>query len=188
MYALPGRDLKDIPVIETERLKLRASRPEDFTSLFAMWQDEEYVRFIGNRKRSSGEVWNTLQRNIGAWALFGFGYLTIEDKQTGGFVGECGFMLSRRGEISPHLPLEPEAGWGIAPAYWGKGIVYEAMAAMIAWADEQDPEFPCHCIVEPGHSRSRRIAEKLGFTLKGPVPFGESDKIHVFVRRSALGK
>ena len=130
MYTLPGRSLADIPVLETPRLVLRASRLEDFDAQFAMWQDETYVRFIGNRKRSSGEVWQTIQRNIGAWALYGFGYLVAEDRKTGDFVGECGFMISRRGEISPHLPLEPEAGWGIAPAYWGKGIVYEAMAAM----------------------------------------------------------
>ena len=185
MYTLPGRSLADIPVLETPRLVLRASRLEDFDAQFAMWQDETYVRFIGNRKRSSGEVWQTIQRNIGAWALYGFGYLVAEDRKTGDFVGECGFMISRRGEISPALPVEPEAGWGITPAYWGKGIVLEAMSAMIDWAEAQDARFPAHCIIDPEHVASTRIAEKLGFTFHSTLPFGENASTNHFVRNSS---
>ncbi|MAK60349.1 MAG: GNAT family N-acetyltransferase [Ponticaulis sp.] len=186
MYKLPGRSLAEIPGIETERLRLRASRVEDFDGLFAMWQDPAYYRFIGNRKRSSGEIWQSVQRNVGAWALLGYGYLTIEDRETGAFVGECGFMLSRRGEFSPPLPLMPEAGWGIAPAYWGKGIVKEAMRAMFDWAEAQDPDFPCHCIIDTDHAASTKIAENLGFSLHGTVPYGEDGEINVFVRKMTL--
>jgi len=37
----------EVPVIETERLRLRGSRPEDFADSAAMWADPEVTRYIG---------------------------------------------------------------------------------------------------------------------------------------------
>lgn len=182
MYVLPGRELRDIPVIETERLLLRANHPDDFPAMCAMWQDDTYVRFIGNRKRPPGEVWGTLQRNIGSWSLFGYGYLSVEDRETGAFVGECGFSQSRRHDVSPALPEEPEAGWGFAPAYWGKGIALEAMTGIVRWMEEQDPAFPSHCIIDLQHKASRKVAEALGYRFEGARALGNDAKINVFVR------
>ncbi|MFC6198704.1 GNAT family N-acetyltransferase [Ponticaulis profundi] len=173
MYTLPGRAPSDIPVVETERLRLRASKAADFEPLYAMWQDTEYVRFIGNRKRSSGEVWTNLQKNIGAWAMFGYSYWSIEDRQSGQYVGECGFALARRAEITPALPMIPEAGWGITPAYWGKGVAKEAMQAAMSWALSQDRYFPSQCIIDVDHKASEKIAFSLGFKFKREVPFSD---------------
>lgn len=182
MYTLPGRSIGDIPTLKSERLRLRAYHPDDFPHMYAMWQDKRFVRHIGNRKRSSGEVWGTMQRQIGSWALFGYGYLVIEDRFTDDFIGEAGFGLSRREEVVPALPLEPEAGWGIAPAYWGQGITLEAMTAMVDWMSAQDPNFPSHCIMDVTHAPSRKVAEALGYVLEGPRSFGADQETNVFVR------
>ena len=182
MYTLPRRSVDQIPVLTTERLILRASSADDYDPCFAMWQDPTYYRFIGNKPRSSGEIWAQIQNNIGSWGLFGFGYWTIEHRDTGSFVGEAGFKLSRRTEISPPLPMIPEAGWGIAPAFWGKGIVREAMTAAVKWADAQDAAFPAQCIIDDDNIASRRVAEAVGFRLKGAVPYGEAAHINLFQR------
>lgn len=185
MYVLPGRAIADIPVIETARLRLRANHVDDFPAMCAMWQDETYIRYVGNRKRPPGEVWGTLQRNIGSWALFGYGYLSVEDRQTGAFVGECGFAQSRRHDVTPALPDEPEAGWGFVPDYWGKGIALEAMSAITNWMTEQDPAFPSHCIIDDDHVASRKVAEALGYRLEGSRALGKDHQINVFVRKLA---
>ena len=178
MYTLPGRALSDIPVIERDRFRLRPSRVEDYDRMFEMWQDPDYYRFIGNRPRPSGEVWSTLQRNIGSWALFGFGYWTIADAETNIYIGECGFMLSRRAEIDPPLPMIPEAGWGIRPEYWGKGYTKAAMAAALEWAKSQDPDFSCQCIISEGHGASGAVASSLGMSVIRSVPYaGDPDDI-----------
>lgn len=182
MYTLPGRSVAEIPVLETDRLRLRASRIEDFDAALNMWQDEDYIIHTGGRKRESGEVWTMLQRNIGSWGLFGFGYLTIADRSSDAYIGECGFMLSRRAEIRPALPLIPEAGWGIARPFWGKGIVLEAMSALMNWADCQDPSFPCQCIIDPGHVPSEKIAQALKFQWTRRVAFGKDNVINVYER------
>lgn len=181
MYTLPGRSLSDIPVIETERLRLRASRAEDFQSALKMWQDDEYIVHTGGRHRPAGEVWSMIQQYIGSWGLFGFGYLTIANRKTDAHMGECGFALTRREGISPALPLIPEAGWGIARPHWRKGYVLEAMSALMAWADAQDPDFPSQCIINPGHVPSEKIANKLGFVLDRKVDFGDHP-INVYQR------
>lgn len=183
MYTLPGRALKDIPVLETKRLRLRAPATDDFEAMCRMWNDERYVRHIGNRLRPSGEVWMQIQKHIGSWGLFGYGYWVIEDRMTGQFIGEAGFAQSRRSEASPALPQMPEAGWGIAVEFWGKGIVSEAVATMYDWADIQDPEFPSMCIIDPAHIASARVAQKAGLKLYGPWKYGEGS-INVYIRNA----
>jgi len=48
----------EVPVVETERLRLRGYRPEDFADCAAMWADPEVTRYIGGSrslKRTCGE-------------------------------------------------------------------------------------------------------------------------------------
>jgi len=39
----------EVPTLETERLKLRAHRLEDFVHCAAMWADPEVTRYIGGK-------------------------------------------------------------------------------------------------------------------------------------------
>lgn len=187
MYTLPGRAFNDIPVIETERFRLRASHAGDFDRMYEMWQDPEYYRHIGNKPRSTGEVWGSLQKCAGSWALFGLGFWTIADPETDAYMGECGLMLSRRAEIEPALPMIPELGWGIRREYWGQGIVSAAMLAAMHWAREQDPNMPYQCIINQGHTASEAIAKKLGMTVQRTVAFGGNadDLINVWASANA---
>lgn len=186
LYTLPGRPIADIPVIETPRLRLRAHRIEDYDRMFSMWQDPAYYKFIGNRARSSGEVWMTLQRGIGSWALFGLGYWTIADKDTDQHIGEGGFALNKRAEIDPPMPMVPEIGWGIRSEYWGKGLSKEAMRAAVDWGLSQDPGFPYQCIISQGHTASESVARSLSMTTLRSVAYNgdANDMTNVWVRTS----
>ena len=183
MYTLPGLSVGNIPVLQSGRLILRAPSTDDFAAMCTMWDNADYVRFIGNRKRPSGEIWMQIQKHIGCWALFGYGYWVIEDRLSGAFIGEVGFAQSRRNEASPPLPPIPEAGWGIAPEFWGKGIVSEAVRLIYDWADAQDPEFPSMCIISSGNDASESIAVKAGLKLHGPVRYGEGE-INLYFRNA----
>lgn len=174
MYRLRGRDLSDIPVIETKRLRLRAAKIEDFPPARALWQNDVFLPHVGGTPRSARQVWMTLQSNLGSWGMLGYGFLTIADPKTDAFMGECGFFLGQRDDVTPAMPLIPEAGWGIAPEHWGKGYVSEAMHALMGWAFEQDPDFPCLCIINPGHTPSEKIAMTLGFEKSHEVNFSDS--------------
>ncbi|WP_293608864.1 GNAT family N-acetyltransferase [Ponticaulis sp.] len=177
MYLLPALSPDAIPVIETDRFRLRANTLDDFQPMFDMWQTPAFYEHIGGKPRPSGYLWSQLQKNIGSWALFGFGYWTIADLETDRFIGECGFTLSKRSEINPPLKNIPEAGWGIHPDYWGKGYTKAAMSAALDWALSQDPDFPCQCIINEGHRASEAVARSLGMTIVRTVAFdGDEDE------------
>jgi RimJ/RimL family protein N-acetyltransferase len=152
----------DIPVIETERLRLRGQTLADFDNSAALWADPDVTRFIGGRPSTREEAWGRFQRHAGHWALKGFGMWVVEDKATGDYVGEIGLAHFNR-DIDPPLPQVPEFGWVLSPKAHGKGYATEAVGAAIAWAEGHFGPTKMVCIIAPENVASRRVAEKAGF-------------------------
>ena len=76
------RQLEDgsVPVLETERVILRAHRTGDFDAYAAMWADPEVTRFIGKRARTREESWLRFLRHAGCWSLVGYGFWAAEEQ------------------------------------------------------------------------------------------------------------
>jgi RimJ/RimL family protein N-acetyltransferase len=149
-------------IIETERLVLRAHRQNDFNDCLALWTDPDVTRFIGGKPSTREEVWARILRYVGHWSLLGFGYWAIEDKATGGFIGEVGFADFRR-EIEPSLAETPEIGWVLLPSTHGKGYATEAAKAAIAWGEKHFGPVRTACIIAPENEPSIRVAQKCGY-------------------------
>jgi RimJ/RimL family protein N-acetyltransferase len=152
----------DIPVIETERLRLRGHRIEDMDACASMWGDPVVARFIGGRPSTREEVWARLLRYAGLWALLGYGYWAVEDKADGGFVGDVGFADFKR-DIEPSMEGMPEIGWALSPRVHGRGYATEAVAAALAWGDRRFDARPTVCIIDPENLASIGVAKKSGF-------------------------
>jgi RimJ/RimL family protein N-acetyltransferase len=119
-----------VPVLETERLKLRGHRLDDFPACAAMWTDPAVTRHIGGKPPSNEESWTKFLRYFGHWTLLGFGYWVVEGKATVHFAGEFGFADYKR-NIEP--PLNgPEIGWVLASQFHGRGYATEAVRAAVA--------------------------------------------------------
>src|SRR5690349_12516245 len=88
------------PLVETQRLRLRAHRVDDLPFCTAMWADPVVTRFIGGKPFTREEVWARMMRYTGMWALVGHGFWAIEEKTSGQLVGEVGVMEARR-DIQP---------------------------------------------------------------------------------------
>lgn len=170
-----------IPTLETKRLRLRPYQISDLDNMEAMWNDAEYVRFIGNQTRVRADLWKQIQSQIGSWALLGFGYWIIEAKD-GRLIGEAGFLEGSR-DMTPNHIGTPEAGWGIARAHWGQGYATEAIGAMLDWRDRDLAGNRTVCIIDPEHNVSRKIAEQFGFQKIYKAKLGEGE-IDVFERLS----
>src|ERR1700728_4453717 len=102
--------MQPVPVLETERLRLRGHRLDDFAACADMWADPIVTRHIGGQPFSEEESWTRLLRYAGHWALLGFGYWVVHEKDSQRFVGEVGFLNARR-EIAPSFGGTPEIGW-----------------------------------------------------------------------------
>jgi RimJ/RimL family protein N-acetyltransferase len=151
-----------VPIIETERLKLRGHCIADFAASAAMWADPVVTRYIGGRTQTEEETWSRLLRYVGHWALLGFGYWVAEEKATGSFVGELGFADYRR-DMEPSLKDTPEIGWVFATQFHAKGYATEAVLAAVAWGDAHFGAGRTACIIDPENLASIRVAEKCGY-------------------------
>lgn len=151
--------LADISVIETERTILRPHRLDDFDAYAEMWADPVVTHFIGRRSRE--ESWQRFLRHAGLWSLIGYGFLAIEEKATGRFIGEGGFHDLKR-DMAPSIEGVPEAGWALVADAHGKGLATEIVEALVAWADRRF-DGRTVCIIDPRNGASLRVAEKCGY-------------------------
>ncbi|AYG58708.1 N-acetyltransferase [Rhizobium jaguaris] len=169
-----------VPTLMTERLILRAHRLEDFEDYAAFWTQEDLVRYIGGEPSTREQAWSRLLRYAGMWHYLGFGFFAVEERHSGRFIGEVGFLDLHR-DMVPTTEGTLEAGWGITPSLHGKGYATEAVSAAIAWADEKFSGRRMTCIIDPENTSSLRVAEKVGFRRIGEVMY--KDKPNVMFER-----
>jgi RimJ/RimL family protein N-acetyltransferase len=154
---------REAPTLETERLTLRAFRPDDLGPLAAIWRNEEVVRHIGGQPLTREDTWRRSLAACGQWPFTGFGYWIAELKSDGSIVGQLGFADFKR-DIQPSIEGEPELGYVFAPAVHGQGIAFEACSAILAWADVKLDATSYPAVISPENEASIRLAERLGFT------------------------
>ena len=152
----------EIPVLETERLRLRGHRLDDLDACAALWSDTEVVRHTTGKPQTREEVWSRILRYVGHWALLDFGFWAIEEKSTGAFVGELGFADFKRA-LEPSFDGVPEIGWILVSSAHGKGYATEGVRAAIAWGDQHFGAVRTACLIHPENLASIRVAEKCGY-------------------------
>ncbi len=151
-----------IPIIETERLIMRAHNLTDLEECVAMWADPDVVRHVGGAPCSRQVTWGRMQRYVGHWVMMGYGFWALEQRSTGRFVGEVGFADFKR-DLKPSLDGTPEIGWVLASAMHRRGLATEAVTAAIAWGDVHIESDRSACVINPGNAASIRLAHKMGY-------------------------
>ena len=139
---------------------MRAWRDDDLEDLARINADARFARYLtpdGSpipRPRSEAQ----LRRFRAHWEEHGFGLWAVEERATGRFVGRVGVQFH-------HLwPGDPEVGWGLDPAVWGRGYATEAGRAAIEHAFRTLAVPRLVSIVHPDNVASIRVQERLGIT------------------------
>jgi RimJ/RimL family protein N-acetyltransferase len=158
----PLHEIAKIPVIETDRLRLRAHRLDDLDACIAMWSDPIVTRHIGGKPSTPQQTWMRVLGYAGHWAHMGFGYWALEEKASGGYVGELGFADFKR-DIAPSMRNVPELGWALATNVHGRGYATEAVRAALAWGDARFVPSRTVCLIGEQNIASIRVAEKCGY-------------------------
>ncbi len=148
------------PILTTERLSIEPMALAHWEDYAAAWADPRMTEFIGGEPRNRNTSWGKFLQGMGLWSLFGYGYWSFVERESGKFIGNGGLAQFERG--IPELDGFPEAGWAFAPDAWGKGYATEAMAAILEWADTAMLG-EIRCIIDPGNAASHNVATKLGF-------------------------
>ena len=145
------------PTLETERLILRPPVQADLDGWAEFMADEEAARFVGG-KQPRAAAWRGMATMTGAWALRGFSMFSVVERASGRWVGRLGPWM-------PEGWPGKEVGWGIHPAFQGRGYAVEGSAAAIDWAfDHLGWTEVIHCI-DPANVPSQRTAQRLGSRL-----------------------
>lgn len=164
-------EFKHFPRLETPRLIMREAKPEDRDGLFALYADEEVMRYMPlDPFRSVEEADDEL-----GWHARIFREGTgirwmIEDRDSGEFAGTCGFLGIER----EHNRME--IGYDLAPAFWGRGLMPEAVRAVLGFGFGPLGANKIEARVDPGNAASIRLMDKLGFVQEGLLRQHEYEK------------
>ncbi len=149
--------LADTPVIETERLTLRAPQPRDAEGFVAFYGTER-AQFVGGPMMPR-MAWNFFCTEIGHWAVHGFGMFTVTRNGDDRAIGLVGHWY----------PLgwpEKEVGWLMTdPDCEGQGFAREAAEAVVAHAFGPLGWNTVVSYIDPANARSIALAERLGARL-----------------------
>lgn len=145
--------LDHIPVLDTQRLTLRAPKKADLATITAFFETGR-SHMVGG-PRDAGESFTTLAGRIGHWALQGYGIWHVDDRSSGDFLGWVGFL-------NPPGWDEPELGWTVFAHAEGKGYAFEAARAARAFGAQALGLDGVISYVRAENTRSRALAEKLG--------------------------
>ncbi|MEM6940707.1 MAG: GNAT family N-acetyltransferase [Pseudomonadota bacterium] len=142
-----------IPILETDRLRLRSPQMSDFDAFAAFRMSDRAVHLGGPNSRT--EAFDKLGEIIGHWHLRGYGRWIVADKDTDAPLGVVG-------PFYPDDWPEPEIAWSVFAEAEGKGVAFEAAEAALHFAYETLGWRTAISCVAPGNSRSITLALRLG--------------------------
>ena len=153
------------PTLRTERLVLRAWRPQDAGPFAALNADPEVMRFIGDgvplgRAASDGLVLLICEH----WQARGFGLWAVSLADDGPMIGFAGLAVPW---FLPAVLPAVEVGWRFARSAWGLGYATEAGAAALVHAFDELALAEVIATIFPENMRSVAVAEKHGLSLTG---------------------
>jgi len=155
--------------LTTARLRLRAQRPADAQALFEIYSDPQAMQYW------STPPWTTPQQAVErieedtAWLEQGSSLrLAIEPHApqasgtaTGAIIGTVSLFAidtaSQRAEI----------GYMLAPHAWGRGLMHEALQALVSYAFGVLGLRRLEADIDPRNARSARSLQRLGFRHEG---------------------
>lgn len=150
---LSGPALTGVPVLETERLVLRAPHAGDVEAWVA-FDASPRSRFVGGGQGRQ-HAWRGLAGLIGHWVLRGFGPWAITERGVDDFLGIVG-------PWSPEGWPEPEILWSLTEAAEGRGIAAEAARAARGHAFGALGWPTAVSYIHPENARSLALAARLG--------------------------
>ncbi|MGZ5940177.1 MAG: GNAT family N-acetyltransferase [Rhizomicrobium sp.] len=146
-----------IPILQTERLILRAPGGDDLDAWAAIMADPDVARYIAPAPMTRDEAWRSIAGSLGHWQLRGYGAWSVERKSDGA-------MMGRVGMINPEGWPGLEIGWTLGKSYWGNGYATEAAAAAMRYAFLTQPVDRLISNIDPDNTPSQAVALRLGET------------------------
>ena len=153
---------QSLPIIEAERLRLRAVEESDLDQLFAIFSDPKVMRYWSRPPlKTMSEALELLQE--------------IQDSNQKGAMLKWGVGLKPADKLIGTVTLfnvdltqgRAELGYAQAQEYWGNGYNHEALQALLAYVFEEMKLRRLEADVDPRNTASIKTVERLGFQREG---------------------
>lgn len=145
-------------MIETRRLILRPWRETDAEAMFRYASDPDIGPPAGWAPHTSVEYSREIIRTVfSAPETY-----AVVLKETGEPIGSCGIMPVHGNGSAPGL-REMEIGYWIGKPFWGRGLIPEAVRALLDRCFGELRLDNVWCAYYDGNSKSKRVIEKCGF-------------------------
>jgi [ribosomal protein S5]-alanine N-acetyltransferase len=158
-------------VFETERLLLRRWQESDYKDLYEYAKREDVGPFAGwaphKSEQESKDVIRYFLQNNNSYAIVW--------KEENKAIGSIGFHKRTPDVKLSHL-AQREVGFALNPAYWGRGIVPEAVNHLLVFGFEQLQLDLIWCGHFDFNKKSKRVNEKCGFQYR----FQKKDRYKLF--------
>jgi ribosomal-protein-alanine N-acetyltransferase len=142
--------------IETERLVLRPFAPRDAEALHALWTDPAVRRYLFDDEiipRSVVDEEIAVSERL--MAVHGYGLWTVRLRDADAIIGFCGYRFF-------HEPPQLQLLYGLAPAYWDRGLATEAARAMIRRGFDVNGFDRIIASADAPNAASHRVMERAG--------------------------
>jgi RimJ/RimL family protein N-acetyltransferase len=165
-----------VRLFETERLSLRRFIADDAAFVLALFNDPDFVRFVGDRgvrRLVEARAW-IADRFLPHYETGGTGPFVVELKASLRPIGFC--SLFRREWLD-----EADLGFAFLPEHRAKGYAFEAAAALMEYARSVLGLVRLRAIASVDNAASARLLARLGFTDIGLIrPPDEAEEVRLY--------
>lgn len=145
--------------LETARLILRPFEAGDAEMLFSYARDPRVGPPAGWKPHESLEESREIIRTVFSEPET----YAVVHRQDGRVIGSAGFTGRHRKEAGGP---DDEIGYSLDPAYWGQGLIPEAVAELLRHGFEDLGLHTIWCDHYDGNNKSRRVIRKCGFAFR----------------------
>ena len=150
------------PALEGGRIRLRQLSEDDAGDMHAVYSDEVTMAYWSNTPtKTLEETRQLVKRDVEATKNGRALFWAIEVKETGAVIGKC--TLWQYDESNQRA----EVGYILSRQYWRKGLMSEALEAMIDYAFSGLGLHRLEADTDTNNAASLALLEKLGFQREG---------------------
>jgi [ribosomal protein S5]-alanine N-acetyltransferase len=163
--------------LTSARLSLTPLASLDVPALHRLWVDERVRRFLWDGEIVSLEkTEEIIETNSRLFRDHGFGIWAVRERTSDDLIGFAGYWNFRR-------PPSLELLFGVAPAYWGRGIATESSRCVIRYGFEVLDFQVIEASTDVANAASLRVLEKLGMVLCRRVVVDGLDTVYYSLAR-----
>lgn len=163
----------DPTVLTIDGFTMRPIQTSDLEALATLWADPDVTRFLPSRGAPipREKVAKSLQSFVEHWQERGYGIWAIVEDESSSMVGYCGLRyLADLDDV--------EILYGLAKAYWGRGITTQAAKAAIAYGFNVADLDKVIAMAFPENQASRRVMEKAGLRYEKQIRIWRLDAVY----------